>query len=109
MHLAEKIGTGDFGLLQHYLPMTASTRFSDWRLSGRGRAFLQRVERVLQYLADAGRTVRIDHVGVEIKIEAREVLAEDRDGLAGSVDDALDRIGDNLAADPFHGDRRQVV
>jgi hypothetical protein len=45
------------------------------------RAFVQRVERILQDLADAGRAVGIDHVRVEIKIEPGQMLAEYRNGL----------------------------
>jgi hypothetical protein len=61
-----------------------------------GFAFVQRVERILQDLADAGRAVGIDHVRVEIKIEPGQMLAEYRNGLAFNADNAVDRIGNDL-------------
>jgi len=97
--------------LRHWLSPLA-LRCRDRRRSpgGIGRhAFVQRVERILQDFADAGRAVGIDHVGVEIKIEPGQMLAEYRNGLSFNPDNAVDRIGNDLPADSFHGDRLERV
>ena len=55
------------------------------------------------------RRAGVDHAGVEIEIEPGHVFAEDFDLLSVAIEHALDRIGNHLAADALHGDRRQRV
>jgi opacity protein-like surface antigen len=51
----------------------------------------------------------MDHAGIEVEIKSGHVLAQDFDFLTRFVEHALDRIGNDLATNPLHGDWRQRV
>lgn len=51
----------------------------------------------------------MDHAGIEVEIKSGHVLAQDFDFLTRFVEHALDRIGNDLATNPLHGDWRQQV
>ena len=69
------------------------------RNRGKYLSLIHIFERILQNLADARRAGRVDHVGVQVKIQPGQMLAEDLDGLTGVAEDAFDGIGNDLAAD----------
>ena len=51
----------------------------------------------------------MDHAGIEVEIKSGHVLAQDFDFLTRFVEHALDRIGNDRATNPLHGDWRQRV
>jgi hypothetical protein len=76
-------------------------------LGGGNDPFFQHVEGVLQNVGDVPCSTRIDHVGIEVKVQPGKMLTKDLQAFAPRISNAFYGIWNNFTADAFHGDGRK--